>query len=331
MAIPSQTLRAERVTDDLALLDAYSRVVIEVVRAVSPAVVRIGTEQMRSARSRRGALTGAGSGFVLTPDGLIITNSHVVERAAAIEVRLQDGRAFRGDIVGDDPATDLAVLRVDGGSLPSVRLGDSAAARVGQVAIAIGNPFGFDCSVTSGVVSALGRSLRGRSGRLIDDVIQTDAALNPGNSGGPLVTTRGDVIGVNTAIITGAQGLCFAIGSNTVQYVASRLIRDGRIRRGYLGVAVQKVSVPRRLVRAHDLPAPTGVLVESVEASSPAAAAGLRPGDVIVRLGAVPIASPDQLHRHLGEDQIGVPVAADVLRGHEIVQVILVPTGSYST
>jgi S1-C subfamily serine protease len=264
---------------------------------------------------------------VLTPDGFIVTNSHVIERAARIEARWPDGRALGADVVGDDPATDLAVLRVSGGVLPVARLGDSAAVRAGQVAIAIGNPFGFDCSVTSGVVSALGRSLRSRTGRLIDDVIQTDAALNPGNSGGPLVTTRGDVIGVNTAIIMGAQGLCFSIASNTVRHVVSRLIRDGRIRRGHLGIGVQRVAVSRRVARAHGLEVTSAVRVESIEASSPAAAAGLRIGDVLVRLGGHLIAGPDELQRHLAEDHIGVPVPAHVIRDGALVTVILVPSG----
>jgi S1-C subfamily serine protease len=317
--------RPQAALDDRDLLDAYSRAVVGAVDDVSPAVVQIRARGNSAGAGRSAA--GAGSGFILTPDGLIVTNSHVVEGAGHVDVALQDGRTLAADIVGDDPATDLAVLRVSGGGLPVARLGDSSAVRVGQVAIAIGNPFGFDCSVTSGVVSALGRSLRGRTGRLIDDVIQTDAALNPGNSGGPLVTTRGEVIGVNTAIILGAQGLCFSIASNTVRHVASRLIQHGRIRRGYLGVGVQRIKVPRRLVHAHDLAAPTAVRIESIEPSSPALAAGVRVGDVLIRLGGQAIAGPDELQRHLGEEQIGVPIAAEVIRDGATTQVILVPSG----
>jgi len=318
--------------DDLTLLDAYSRAVVDAVEQVSPAVVQVRVEARRGARGGG----GAGSGFVISPDGLIITNSHVVDGASRgdgshlVEARFSDGRALRADVVGDDPATDIAVLRVSGSAaLPVARLGDSSVVRAGQVAIAIGNPYGFDCSVTSGVVSALGRSLRGRTGRLIDDVIQTDAALNPGNSGGPLVTTRGEVIGVNTAIIMGAQGLCFSIASNTVRDVASRLIQHGRIRRGYLGVGVQRVELTRRIAHAHEIDAKTGVRVESVEASSPAAAAGLRIGDVIVRLGKRPITGPDELQRELSEEQIGVALQADVIRDKELIQVVIVPTGKY--
>src|SRR5919201_3406262 len=225
------------VTDDAALLDAYSEAVIRTVETASPAVVKI----------------DGGSGFVFTPDGLILTNSHVMEKRRSTTVTLADGRSLRGDLVGNDPHTDLAVVRIEGGSLPVVSFGDSRAVRVGQIAVAIGNPYGFQCTVTTGVVSALGRSLRARSGRLIDDVLQTDAALNPGNSGGPLVTTRGEVVGVNTATILPAQGLCFAIASNTARFVVSRLIRDGRIRRSFIGVAGQNVPVPRRLVVAHRL------------------------------------------------------------------------------
>src|SRR3954467_15411374 len=255
---------------DDELLDAYSRAVIGAVEAVGPAVVSVQRDN-----------GGSGSGVAFTPDGLILTNHHVVHGAGRVEVILPDGRTLRADIIGRDGGSDLALLRVDA-QLPWARFGDSRRVRVGQVAIAIGNPYGFQHSVTSGVVSALGRSLRSQSGRLIDDIIQTDAALNPGNSGGPLVTTRGEVIGVNTAMILPAQGLCFAIGSNTARFVAARLIRDGRIRRSYIGVAGQNIPIPRALARANQLAVSSGVFVTSVEPGSPALSAGVRDGDVIV-------------------------------------------------
>jgi S1-C subfamily serine protease len=302
------------------LLDAYSRAVIHAVEVVGPAVAKI--ECGRS----------GGSGFVFTPDGLVLTNSHVVSGVPRIVVALSDGRSCRADILGDDPDTDLAVLRLaapppDGAPLPWAKLGDSRAVRVGQVAIAIGNPFGFQHSVTSGVVSALGRSLRGRSGRLMDDVLQTDAALNPGNSGGPLVTTQGEVIGVNTAMIQPAQGLSFAIASNTARFVAAKLIRDGRIRRSYIGVAGQNVPVPRAIARAHAVAVASGILVSSIEAGSPAATAGLREGDVIIAFGGVPVAGIDELHRHLSDERIGVPTRVVVLRGSARRQLTVVPAG----
>jgi S1-C subfamily serine protease len=309
----------EQLPDDADLLDSYSRAVIHAVEAVGPAVVKIDVER------------GGGSGVVFTPDGLVLTNSHVVHRAPRLAVTLPDGRRFRADIVGDDPETDLAVIRAEvaaGESLPWASLGDSRAVRVGQIAIAIGNPYGFHHSVTAGVVSALGRSLRSRSGRLVDDVIQTDAALNPGNSGGPLVTTRGEVIGVNTAMIQPAQGLCLAIASNTAKFVAARLIRDGRIRRSYIGVAGQTVPIPRALARANQLAVSAGVFVASVEAQSPAAAAGVRDGDVILAFAGEPISGVDHLHRQLTDDRIGVASAVTILRHGERRQVTVVPAES---
>jgi S1-C subfamily serine protease len=305
--------------NDSELLDSYSRAVIGAVEAAGPAVVKVDVER------------GGGSGVVFTPDGLVLTNSHVVHRAPRITISLPDGRSCRADIVGDDPDTDLAVIRaaVDAGvSLPWASLGDSRAVRVGQIAIAIGNPYGFQHSVTAGVVSALGRSLRSRSGRLMDDVIQTDAALNPGNSGGPLVTTRGEVIGINTATILPAQGLCLAIASNTAQFVAARLIRDGRIRRSYIGVAGQTVPIPRALARANQLAASSGVLIASVEAQSPAAAAGLRDGDVILALAGEVTSGVDQLHRQLTDDRIGTAVTVSILRNGERRQITVVPAES---
>jgi len=311
-----------RPVDDSELLDAYSQAVIRAVEAVGPAVVKIDVEH------------GGGSGVCFTPDGLILTNSHVVERSGRVTVVMPDGRSMLADRVGADADTDLAVVRAvssPGESLPWATLGDSRTVRVGQVAIAIGNPYGFQHSVTTGVVSALGRSLRSRSGRLIDDVIQTDASLNPGNSGGPLVTTRGEVIGVNTAMILPAQGLCFAVASNTARFVAARLIRDGRIRRSYIGVAGQNVAIPRAYARANHLAVSSGVLVVSVESGSPAAAAGVQDGDVILAFAGEAITGIDELHRRLSEDRIGVPSPLTVLRRLERRTLTVVPAESSRT
>lgn len=294
------------VLPDSELLDAYSQAVIGAVDVTGPAVVKIALE------GRRG---GVGSGVIFTPDGFVLTNSHVVQDAPHVHVTLPDGRSARAERVGHDPHTDLAVVRIDGGDLPWARFGDSKRLRVGQIAIAIGNPYGFHHSVTAGVVSALGRSIRLQSGRLIDDVIQTDAALNPGNSGGPLVTTHGEVIGINAAMIMPAQGLCFAIASNTARFISSLLIRDGRVRRSYIGVAGQNTPLPRAIVRANGIAASSGVLVQSVEPNSPAAASGLQEGDVIVAFAGQIITAIDDLHRLLNADRIGVPSALVVLRG----------------
>jgi S1-C subfamily serine protease len=309
---------ADAADDDRDWLDAYSRAVTSAVERVSPAVVKI------DARGRN-QTGGSGSGFVFTPDGLVITNSHVIAGARSLTVTQPDGGTSRGDLVGDDPDTDLAVLRIDGGSLPVASLGDSGIVRPGQIAIAIGNPYGFDCSVTAGVISALGRSLRARSGRLMDDIIQTDASLNPGNSGGPLVTSRGEVIGVNTAMILPAQGLSFAIASNTVRFVVSRLIRDGRIRRSYLGIGGQKAPVSRRLARHHGLAITSGLLVGTVEPGSPAERAGLEQNDIIVAFRESPVSGVDDLHRALTEDLIGVPSVVTVFRGIEKRQMTITP------
>jgi S1-C subfamily serine protease len=310
------------------LLDAYSRAVVTAAERVSPSVVKIEVTQRVATRRGERETHGGGSGFVFTPDGLILTNSHVVHGATRIEVSLNDGRHFPAFLIGDDPPTDIAVIRIDGDGLVAVPLGDSQKLRVGQLVIAIGNPYGFQYTVTAGVVSALGRSLRSQSGRLIDDVIQTDAALNPGNSGGPLVTSEGRVIGVNTATIMMAQGLCFAIGINTAQFVASRLLRDGRVRRGYIGIAAQNVPLNRRVVRFHDLPAETGVLVNSVENNSPAQHAGVRDGDIVVSLNSKPIGGIDALHRALADLPTGVPAQLIVLRGVERVQLSITPRES---
>jgi S1-C subfamily serine protease len=308
---------------DAGLLDAYSQAVIQAVELVGPSVVTI--ERNDKTDRERG---GQGSGFVFTPDGLILTNSHVVHRARSLQVSLPDGRRMSAALIGEDPDTDLAVIRVPASDLPTLKLGDSRAIRVGQLVVAIGNPLGFHATVTAGVVSALGRSLRSRSGRLMDDIIQTDAALNPGNSGGPLVTSRGEVIGVNTAVISGAQGLCFAIAANTVQFVVGRLIRDGRIRRSYVGVAGQNTPVARQFIRFYSLPATSGILVASIEPNSPASGSGLQEGDVIVGFAGQPVEGIDQLHRLLGEERIGVPTPMTVIRRTEKLEIVVTPAES---
>jgi S1-C subfamily serine protease len=303
---------------DQGLLDAYSRAVIAAVELVAPAVVSIDTRPRGKGPSRRSpAQAGAGSGFVFAADGLIVTNSHVVEDAAEIDVTLPDGREARADLIGHDPDTDVAVVRISAPDLIALSFGDSQSLRPGQLVIAIGNPYGFQHTVTAGVVSALGRSLRARSGRLIEHVIQTDAALNPGNSGGPLVTSAGDVVGVNTAIIAGGQGLSFAVPIGTVAAVLPALLRDGRVRRGYLGVAGQDVPLLRRVTRFHRLAQPSGVLVISVEQNGPARSAGLIEGDIVVSLDSRPVASLDDLHRLLTEDRIGTSVILGILRAFQ--------------
>jgi S1-C subfamily serine protease len=318
-------------SDNEQLLDAYSQAVTGAVERVAPAVVKLDVRQRMVAPPGRGAqrppieVGGSGSGFVFTPDGLILTNSHVVHGATSIDVALADGRRARADLVGDDPDTDLAVVRIAPPDVSPATLGDSQALRAGQIVIAIGNPLGFQATVTAGVVSALGRSLRARSGRLMDDIIQTDAALNPGNSGGPLVNTRGEVVGVNTAVIQGAQGLAFAVAINTAKFVAGRLIRDGRIRRGWIGVAGQNVSVQRRLARAYGLAEDSGVLVVSVEPNSPAQRAGVHERDVIVGLASRAIGGVDDLHRLLVDEGIGVALPLLVLRGSDRIELSVVP------
>ena len=310
---------------DAALLDAYSRAVTGAVQRVSPSVVNIEVHQSGGRTGERREGSGGGSGFVFTPDGLILTNSHVVHDARRIDVKLPDGRRMSASAIGDDPASDLAVIRVDEPGLTAALLGDSQQLQVGQVVIAIGAPYGFQSTVTAGVVSALGRSLRSYSGRLIDDVVQTDASLNPGNSGGPLVDSAGRVVGVNTATILPAQGICFAIGINTAKFVASRLLRDGRIRRSYIGVSAQTVPVHRRVVRFYDLPRETGVIVLSSESGSPAQRAGLREGDVIVALEGQPVAGVDDLHRLLTDVRVGVSCSLLVLRHTEKLELLVVP------
>lgn len=310
---------------DKALLDAYSQAVIGAAERVSPAVVNIEARHSRGTESEGG---GHGSGFIFTQDGFILTNSHVVHGAARLDVTLADGRRVPASLIGEDPDTDLAVIRIDALNLVPVELGDSQQIRVGQLAIAIGNPYGFQATVTAGVVSALGRSLRSGSGRLIDDIIQTDAALNPGNSGGPLVNSWGKVIGVNTAIIRPAQGICFAIAVNTAKFVAGRLIRDGVIRRSYIGVAGQNVRLHRRLVRFYNLPVESGLLVVSVEPDSPAQKARLQEGDVIVEFDGHPIDGIDRLHRLLTDDRVGVRTRMSVVRRTDYLTIEIVPEQS---
>ena len=307
---------------DGALLDAYSKAVVHAADQVGPSVVNI------EVRRRNGQRQGSGSGFIITPDGFVLTNSHVVHGAETIEVTLADGRQPDAHVVGDDPDTDLAVVRLYAPQLRPVRLGESKGIRVGQLAIAIGNPYGFQCTVTAGVVSALGRSFRANTGRLIDDILQTDAALNPGNSGGPLVNSQGEVIGVNTAVILPAQGLCFAIGIDTAKYVAGWLIKEGKIRRSYIGVGGQNVPLHRRLVRHYQLPVTAGVLAISVADGSPAARAGLREGDVMVQFNGQPIPSIDALHKLLTADQIGNQSPLVVIRGTEKLSLPITPAES---
>jgi len=305
------------------LLDAYSEAVAGAAERVSPSVVNVEVFRREGADERP---AGTGSGFVFTPDGFVLTNSHVVAHANRISVTLLDGRRADGTVVGSDPDSDLAVVRISTSGLMPVTFGDSGKVRVGQVAIAIGSPYGFQCTVTAGVVSALGRSLRSQSGRLIDNVIQTDAALNPGNSGGPLVNSRGEVIGVNTAVILPAQGICFAIAINTAKYVAARLIRDGRIVRAYLGVAGMTAPVHRRVVRFYHLAATNGVMVASVEPGSPAEKAGVKPRDIIVAYGDNPVESVDDLHKLLSEERIGAKAELTVIRGTERIRLEVLPS-----
>jgi S1-C subfamily serine protease len=304
---------------DDVLLDAYSQAVVHAVEEAGPSVLYI------EARRRDGQRRGSGSGFIFTPDGFALTNSHVVHGADRIEITLADGRKPDAHVVGDDPDTDLAVVRVYAPQLRPVRLGESKSIRVGQVAIAIGNPYGFQATVTAGVVSALGRSFRANTGRLMDDILQTDAALNPGNSGGPLVNSRGEAIGVNTAVILPAQGICFAIGIDTAKHVAGWLIKDGKIRRSHIGVGGQNVPLHRRLVRHYQLSVASGVLVIAVTPDSPASHAGLREGDIIVEFNGQPVASIDALHKLLTGNQIGLTSRITFIRGTEKLTLGITP------
>jgi S1-C subfamily serine protease len=308
--------------EDVALLDAYSRAVIGAVDRVGPAVLHL---QVAGTDDR---VNGSGSGVVFTPDAYVLTNSHVVSGARKIQATFPDGRSVTANLVGDDPDTDLAVLRLEGDTPVFARLGDSRLLRVGQLVVAIGNPFGFQCTVTAGVVSALGRSLRTRSGRLIDSVIQTDAALNPGNSGGPLVTGAGEVVGINTAIIGMAQGICFSISASTVEFVAARLIREGKVRRCYIGVAGQNVPLARRVVRFHELMRDTGVRVQSTAPDGAARAGGLSNGDIIVAVDGIPVGDVDELHRLMTEERVGKSVPITVLRLSQKLDLIVTPRES---
>jgi S1-C subfamily serine protease len=307
--------------EDQALLDAYSRAVIDVVDRVGPAVVRI---DVKAKDGRPGG--GTGSGVIVAPDGLVLTNSHVVGGVAQVTVATVDGRSLTARVVGDDPDTDLALVRIDAPvTLPAAPLGNSKLLKRGQLVIAIGNPLGFESTVTTGVVSALGRSLRSRSGRLIEDVIQTDAALNPGNSGGPLVSSRGEVVGINTAVILGAQGICFAVAANTANFVLGELVRHGRVRRAFIGIAAQQIAIPRRLRHAAELSQESAVLAASIEAGSPAANAGVKSRDIILSLDGTAITGGDDLIRVLAGDKIGRTVEIEILRGGSRQMLPLVP------
>ncbi len=326
----------ERPENDDGLLDAYSVAVTSVVENVSPSVVKIDVTHHTSGRrgfnSRRREeseesrpVTGSGSGVIFTPDGFVLTNSHVIHGAASITVILADGRELKGELIGDDQFTDLAVVRINGQDLPAATLGDSQAIRIGQLVIALGNPFGFQATVTAGVVSALGRSLRVGGGRLIDNVIQTDAALNPGNSGGPLVNSRSEVIGINTAVIPWAQGICFSIPINTAKNIAAQLMKEGRVTRAFLGIAGQVLEISRAAVRAHSLQGSRGVMISHVEQGGSAEHAGLLVGDVIVEMNGHRVESIDDLHRLLTNDMIGRETALTILRLKKKLFVNIVP------
>lgn len=314
------------VPSDQEILDAYSHAVVSTAEKLSPSVVNIEVSHPGTRRPNGELAKGAGSGFIFTPDGFILTNSHVVHKASEIEVSLSDGRHFQARIVGDDPDTDLAVIQIYASHLIPAKLGDSQTLKPGQLVIAIGNPYGFQCTVTSGVVSALGRSMRSNSGRLIDNVIQTDAALNPGNSGGPLANSKGEVIGVNTAIIAPAQGICFATPINTAKLVASMLLKDGVVKRGRLGIGVQNIELPRRVVRFHNLATDSGILVISVEHDSPAYKAGLQERDVIVSFNDKPVSGVDDLHRLLTQDSISKEIPVTIVRKAEKLSMSVQPS-----
>ncbi|HLP93462.1 MAG TPA: trypsin-like peptidase domain-containing protein [Saprospiraceae bacterium] len=331
-AVSNNTVSASGLPADKdgALLDTYSRTVSGVARQVSGAVVHLKVQKPQPQNARQTQAPnqqngGSGSGFVISTDGFVVTNSHVVNGASHIEASLPDGRSFHARLVGDDPSTDIAVVKIDGDNLTPTRFADSSTLQVGQIAIAIGNPFGFQYSVTAGVVSALGRTLRTQTGRLIDDVIQTDAALNPGNSGGPLVDSFGQVIGVNTAVILPAQGLCFAVASNLVKYVVGKLILEGRVRRGMLGIGAQAVPLPAKWLNALEIPTKGGIQVQAVESGGPADQAGLRAGDIILQFEGRPVDTIDALHKALDESTIGRNISLWILRDGQLKSLAAVP------
>jgi S1-C subfamily serine protease len=309
-------------SSDTTTLDPWSRVIVAAVDAVGPAVVRVETEG-DAAQHRPG---GTGSGVIISPDGLVLTNSHVVNGAHRVHLTLADARRVEARVVGDDPHSDLALLRVtDDTTLPAARLGNSKALRRGELVVAIGNPLGFESTVTAGVVSALGRSLRSRTGRLIDDVIQTDAALNPGNSGGPLVSSRGEVIGINTAVIAGAQGICFAVASNTASFVVSEIIRHGRVRRAWIGIGAQTVPLPRRIGLALGLHQSFGAAITNIEPEGPAAQSGLGVGNMVVAIDGAPVSGVDDLVRLLTAERIGASVVFSIVADEKLKAVTVVP------
>jgi S1-C subfamily serine protease len=317
-----EKIRNQEISEDVAF-DAYSLAVTKAVENVGPAVVNINI--FTTGKDKQYQRGGSGSGFIFTPDGFILTNSHVVSRAKRIEVVLSDGRRLNADLIGDDPDTDLAVIRIDSSGITQLKLGDSTKVKIGQLVIAIGNPYGFQATVTAGVVSALGRTLRSNTGRLIDNVIQTDAALNPGNSGGPLVNSSGEVIGVNTAAILPAQNICFATAINTAKYIAAKLMKDGKIKRGYIGIAGQDVPIHRRIVYHYHLPSDKSIMVISIEKNSPAEKARVQEGDRIISFNSVPVTRIDDLHKMLTETQVGVKADLKVLRGTEILELQIIP------
>jgi len=308
--------------DDSRLLDAYSQAVISVTDKVSPSVVNIKVK--KKIRSRFGSGAG-GSGFMISPEGFIVTNNHVVEDSDHMEIELQDGRNFTADLVGLDPYTDLAVLKIYTENLPYIAFPEQAELRVGQLAIAIGNPFGFQCTVTTGVISALGRTLQSRTGRMIDNVIQTDAALNPGNSGGPLVDSNGMVIGVNTAVIREAQGICFAIGAGTAEYIVGKLMMNGRVKRGYLGIAGQFMQIPLRVIHYNKLKSSSGVKVENLQKQRHMGNHALNRGDIIVEFNGEAVSGIDSLQRFLNEDSIGKRATLGILRKGYKEEIEVVP------
>ncbi len=321
-------------TTDTKLLDAYSQAVIAVVEKVSPAVVNIDVQRWLTGSRHRRYLSlapevrGNGSGFIFSKDGYILTNSHVVHEASKIQVTLSDGRSYDAEMVGDDPDTDIAVIRIRASNLVAAPLGDSQSLRVGQLAIAIGHPLGFQTTVTTGVISALGRSFKSRSGKLIENVIQTDAALNPGNSGGPLVTSHAQVIGINTAIAMAAQGICFAIPINTAKMVIPVLMKHGKVRRGYIGIGGQNVQISWRIALFNELAVDTGIYVMYVEPNSPAQKAGLQQGDVIIAFNSLPVGNMEQLQKFLTPESIGVRSQLTILRNNRKLAVTIVPEES---